>query len=33
MIFGVFRNEHGKAEFAVQVKRDAKNMTNTPDKR
>ncbi|KAL2050086.1 hypothetical protein ABVK25_009696 [Lepraria finkii] len=33
MTFGVFRNEHGKAEFAIQVVRDAKNMTWTPEKR
>jgi hypothetical protein len=33
MTFGVFRNEHGKAEFAIQVVRDAKNMTLTPEKR
>lgn len=31
--FAVFRNEHRNAEFAVQVVRDAKNMTTTPDKR
>ncbi|KAL8922150.1 MAG: hypothetical protein Q9208_005345 [Pyrenodesmia sp. 3 TL-2023] len=29
----VFRNEHGKAEFAIQVVRDAKNKTLTPEKR
>jgi hypothetical protein len=29
----VFRNEHGKAEFAMQVVKDAKGMTFTPDKR
>jgi hypothetical protein len=33
MTCGVFRNEHGKAEFAIQVVRDAKNMTLTPEKR
>ena len=33
MTFGVFRNEHGKAEFAIQIVRDAKNMTLTPEKR
>lgn len=33
MTFEVFRNEHGKAEFAIQVVRDAKNMTWTPEKR
>jgi len=33
MTFGVFRNEHGKAEFAIQVVRDTKNMTWTPEKR
>jgi len=33
MTFGVFRNEHRKAEFAIQVVRDAKNMTWTPEKR
>ncbi|KAK0636608.1 hypothetical protein B0T17DRAFT_85569 [Bombardia bombarda] len=31
--FGVFRNEHGNVEFAVKVMRDAKGMTQTPDKR
>ncbi|KAK7398162.1 hypothetical protein QQX98_012469 [Neonectria punicea] len=31
--FGVFRNEHGNAEFAIQLVRDAKGMTHTPDKR
>ncbi|KAK2022058.1 hypothetical protein LX32DRAFT_574259 [Colletotrichum zoysiae] len=30
--FGVFRNEHGNAEFAIQLVRDAKGMTHTPDK-
>jgi hypothetical protein len=30
---GLFRNEHGKAEFAKQVVKDAKGMTFTPDKR
>ena len=33
MKFGVFRNEHGRAEFAIQLMRDAKGMTYTPDKR
>ncbi|KAL2041983.1 hypothetical protein N7G274_005171 [Stereocaulon virgatum] len=33
MTFGVFRNERGEAEFAIQVVRDAKNMTLTPEKR
>lgn len=33
MTFGVFRNEHGKAEFAIQVVRDTKNITSTPEKR
>ncbi|KAK0747306.1 hypothetical protein B0T21DRAFT_300960, partial [Apiosordaria backusii] len=31
--FGVFLNEHGNAEFAVQLVRDAKGMTDAPDKR
>jgi hypothetical protein len=31
--FGVFCNEHGKAEFAMQVVRDVKGMTFTPEKR
>ncbi|KAL2273120.1 hypothetical protein FJTKL_04930 [Diaporthe vaccinii] len=31
--FGVFRNEDGNAEFAVQITRDAKGMTYEPDKR
>lgn len=31
--FVVFRNEHGEAEFAMQVVKDAKGMTFTPDKR
>jgi hypothetical protein len=31
--FGLFRNKHGKAEFAMQVVKDAKGMTFTPDKR
>ncbi|KAK2038166.1 hypothetical protein LZ31DRAFT_132679 [Colletotrichum somersetense] len=31
--FGVFRNGHGDAEFAIQLVRDAKGMTHTPDKR
>lgn len=31
--FGVFRNEHGNAEFAMQVVKDAKGMTFTPSKR
>jgi hypothetical protein len=30
--FVVFRNEHGEAEFAMQVVKDAKSMTFTPDK-
>ena len=29
----MFRNEHGNAEFAIQLVRDAKGMTHTPDKR
>jgi len=29
----VFRNEHGNVEFAVKVIRDAKNSTQTLDKR
>lgn len=33
MTFGVFRNEHGKAEFAIQVVRDEKNVTLTPEQR
>ena len=33
MTFGVFRNEHGNAEFAIQVVRDAKSITWTPEKR
>ncbi|KAK5188855.1 hypothetical protein LTR96_010859 [Exophiala xenobiotica] len=33
IIFIVFRNEHGKPEFAAQLTRDAKGMTWTPDKR
>ena len=28
--FGVFRNEHGKAEFAMQVVKDARGTTFTP---
>lgn len=31
--FGVFVNEYGNPEFAVQLTRDAKNMANTPEKR
>jgi len=31
--FGVFRNEQGKAEFAMQVVKDAKGMTFTPGRR
>ena len=31
--FGVFCNEHEKAEFAMQVVRDAKGMTFMPEKR
>jgi protein associated with RNAse G/E len=31
--FGVFRNENGKAEFAMQVVKDAKGMTFTPGRR
>jgi hypothetical protein len=31
--FGVFKNERGKAEFAIQVVKEAKGMTNTPGKR
>ena len=31
--FGVFHNEHGMAEFAMQVVKDAKGMTFTPSKR
>ncbi|TVY12769.1 hypothetical protein LARI1_G009008 [Lachnellula arida] len=31
--FAVFQNEDGRAEFAMQVVRDAKNMTFKPDKR
>ena len=33
MTFGVFRNEYGNAEFAIQVVRDPKSMTWTPEKR
>lgn len=33
VIFGVFRNEYGEAEFAMQVEKDAKGMTRTPDQR
>ncbi|KAF2685016.1 hypothetical protein K458DRAFT_301100, partial [Lentithecium fluviatile CBS 122367] len=32
-IFAVFRNKCGNIEFAVQLQRDAKGMTFTPDKR
>ncbi len=32
MTFGVFRNKHGKAEFAIQVVRDAKNEINARGK-
>jgi hypothetical protein len=32
IIFAVFRNEDGKAEFAAQLARDAKGTTWTPDK-
>jgi hypothetical protein len=31
--FRLFRNKHGKAEFAMQVVKDAKGMTFIPDKR
>ena len=31
--FRVFRNEHGGAEFAIQVIKDAKGMTFMPSKR
>ncbi|KAK0621131.1 hypothetical protein B0T17DRAFT_276620 [Bombardia bombarda] len=31
--FAVFRNEHGNKEFAIQLVRDAKNLTHTPGKR
>jgi len=31
--FSIFPNEHGHAEIAVQVVRDAKNITAMPDKR
>ncbi|EJT69642.1 hypothetical protein GGTG_12526 [Gaeumannomyces tritici R3-111a-1] len=31
--FGVFRNEHDNAEFAIQLVRDVKGTTDTPDKR
>ncbi|KAM9874786.1 hypothetical protein VDGL01_11107 [Verticillium dahliae] len=33
VMFGVFRNEQGNTEFAVQLVRDAKGMTHEPDKR
>ncbi|KAF2007873.1 hypothetical protein P154DRAFT_568700 [Amniculicola lignicola CBS 123094] len=33
IIFAVFRNKCGNIEFAVQLRRDAKCMTFTPDKR
>jgi len=33
IIFAVFRNENGEAEFAAQLARDAKDTTWTPDKR
>lgn len=33
MIFGVFRNERGMPEFAINLERDAKGMTDTPDER
>ena len=33
VICGVFRNEQGQPEIAIQLKRDAKGMTFTPDKR
>jgi hypothetical protein len=33
MTFDVFRNEHEKVEFAIQVVRDAKNITLTLKKR
>jgi len=31
--FGVIRNEHGKAEFAMQVVKDGKGMMFTPGRR
>ena len=31
--FGVFQNEHGVTEFAMQVMKDVKGMTFTPGKR
>jgi hypothetical protein len=31
--FGLFRNKDGKAEFAMQIVKDAKGMTFTSDKR
>ncbi|KAL6713008.1 hypothetical protein ACLMJK_009404 [Lecanora helva] len=33
MTFGVFRNEHRNAEFAIQVVRDTNSLTRTPEKR
>jgi len=33
MVFGVFRNESGRPESAINLVRDAKGMTNTPDER
>ena len=33
MIFGVFRNENGAPEFAINLVRDAKGTTDTPDER
>ena len=30
---GVFQNERGEAEFAIQIVKDAKGMTFTPSKR
>jgi hypothetical protein len=31
--FTIFRNEHGDAEFAMQVVKDAKGMTFLPSRR
>jgi len=33
LLFEVFSNEHGKAEFAIQVVREAKNITLTSETR
>ena len=33
VVFGIFKNEQGEPEFAMQVEKDAKGTTDTPDKR